>query len=79
MSEKAFPFRQFQYALGGLFQGMGALVTGIQQALESSGFTKFLCDLEKTLAGAAEQLGRSEFGRALTTYRAIVRSQTGKK
>ena len=74
-AEKVFPFRQFQYALGELFQGIGAL----RQAVESSGLTKFLCDLEKTLAGAAEQLGRSEFGRALTTYRAIVRNQTGKK
>ena len=78
-AEKAFPFRQFENALGGLSQGMDALVTGIRQTLESSGLTKFLCDLEKTLAGAAEQLGRSEFGRALTTYRAIVRNQTGKK
>ena len=78
-SEKAFPFRQFENALGGLSQGMDALVTGIRQTLESSGLTKFLCDLEKTLAGAAEQLGRSEFGRALTTCVAIVRSQTGKK
>ena len=74
-AEKAFPFRQFQYALGELSQGIGAL----RQAVESSGLTKFLCDLDKTLAGAAEQLGRSELGRALNNYVAIVRGQTGKK
>ena len=39
--EKVFPFRQFQYALGELSQGIGALVSEIQQAVESSGFTKF--------------------------------------
>lgn len=73
--EKTFPFRQFQYALGELSQVIGAL----RQAVASSGLMKFLCDLDKTLAGAAEQLGRSELGRALTTCVAIVRSQTGKK
>ena len=73
--EKYLPFKQFQDAAGEFFQRMGEL----RQVVASSGLMKFLCDLDKTLAGAAEQLGRSELGRALNNYVAIVRGQTGKK
>ena len=73
--EKYLPFRQFQDAVGEFFQRMGEL----RQVVASSGLMKFLCDLDKTLAGVAEQLGRSELGRALNNYVAIVRGQTGKK